>query len=251
MGSNPAKVEKKVSAWLQVCMGRILSRILKLGVSDSPFIKSSRPSQNVGVPLPQNRHHLLQVKQIFLFYYFFSKKKNEDISQEIWTDRNDTNFHCFQLNLVPLPIPQKFVAVCIKRPWVMNVKWNIFIILKLTKAVICYGKLVHEICLHILIMDNCVELLAKCHFSVYICIMLRSIHIMKICLGLIYMLKFWCTSLIRRKSVANFSFNLCLFHMHFWQENAVQSNMGIARFSPKTVSHHAFIWIILTCMHYH
>ena len=71
-----------VSAWLQVCMGRALSRILKIGVWDSPFIKIWRPSLNVGVPLPQNRHHLLQVKLIFLFYYFFSKK-NEDISQEI------------------------------------------------------------------------------------------------------------------------------------------------------------------------
>ena len=33
--------------------GRVITRILKVGVLDSLFIKSRSPSQKVGVPLPQ------------------------------------------------------------------------------------------------------------------------------------------------------------------------------------------------------
>ena len=36
----------------------ILTRILKLGVWDSLFIKSRSPSQKVGLPLPKNRSHI-------------------------------------------------------------------------------------------------------------------------------------------------------------------------------------------------
>ena len=42
---------------------RVLTRILKVGVRDSLFIKSRSPSQKVGVPLPKNR------SPIFLFFH--------------------------------------------------------------------------------------------------------------------------------------------------------------------------------------
>ena len=35
---------------------------------------------------------------------------------------------------------------------------------------------------------------------------------------------------------------MCLFHMHFWQENALQCNMVVVCFSPRTVSRHAVKW---------
>ena len=42
---------------------RVLTRILKVGVRDSLFIKSRSPSQKVGVPLPKNRSPI--------FFFFF------------------------------------------------------------------------------------------------------------------------------------------------------------------------------------
>ena len=36
--------------------------------------------------------------------------------------------------------------------------------------------------------------------------------------------------------------NMCLIHTHFLQENALQCNMEIIRFSPKTVSRYAVKW---------
>ena len=44
---------------------RVLTRILKVGVRDSLFVKSRSPSQKVWVPLPQNR------SPIFFFFFFF------------------------------------------------------------------------------------------------------------------------------------------------------------------------------------
>ena len=44
---------------------RVLTRIVKVGVLDSLFVKSRSPSQKVGVPLPQNRSHF------FLVFFFF------------------------------------------------------------------------------------------------------------------------------------------------------------------------------------
>ena len=47
-----------------ICLGtRVLTRILKVGVRDSLFVKSRSSSQKVGVPLPQNRSPI--------FFYFF------------------------------------------------------------------------------------------------------------------------------------------------------------------------------------
>ena len=45
-------------------------------------------------------------------------------------------------------------------------------------------------------------------------------------------------------------FYMCLFHMHFWQENALQYNMVIVRFSPKTISRHKSNDITLTSTRY-
>ena len=54
-----------------------------------------------------------------------------------------------------------------------------------------------------------------------------------------YLLTFQSTALIHGNSLGikiSSVFNICLFYMHFRQENALQSNMVIVRFSPKTVS---------------
>ena len=66
----------------------------------------------------------------------------------------------------------------------------------------------------------------------------------KTCPGLLPKLKFRSTALICRKSLDNLVLflNICLSHMHFWQENALQCNMEIVRFSPKTFSRHAVKW---------
>ena len=52
----------------------------------------------------------------------------------------------------------------------------------------------------------------------------------------------YCFDLLKKSWWFSSIFNMCLFHMHVWQENALQSHMVIVRFSPKTVSQHAVIW---------
>ena len=108
-------------------------------------------------------------------------------------------------------------------------------------SIIFYRKLIYAIYPHILIMDTSFELPAKRHFNVYICTVLRSIHAMKKCPGLLHQLKFRSAALICRKSLDNLVLflNMCLIHMHFLQENALQCNMEIVQFSPKKVSRHA------------
>ena len=86
-------------------------------------------------------------------------------------------------------------------------------------------------------MNTCSELPTKGHFNVYICIILRSVHATKKISGTSLLAE----TLICRKSLDNLvlfltCFNMCLFHMHVWQENALQSNMVIVPFSPKPVS---------------
>ena len=63
----------------------------------------------------------------------------------------------------------------------------------------------------------------------------------KKCPGLLNQLKFRSAALICRKSLDNLVLflNMCLIHMHFLQENALQCNMEIVPFSPKKVSRHA------------
>ena len=48
---------------LLLLLYRVLTRVLKVGVRDSLFIKSRSPSQKVGVPLPKNRSPI--------FFFFF------------------------------------------------------------------------------------------------------------------------------------------------------------------------------------
>ena len=57
----------------------------------------------------------------------------------------------------------------------------------------------------------------------------------KKCPGLLHQLKFRSAALICRKSLDNLVLflNMCLIHMHFLQENALQCNMEIVQFSPK------------------
>ena len=44
-----------ITFWEKSKVVRVLTRILKVGVRDSLFIKGRSPSQKIGVPLPKNR----------------------------------------------------------------------------------------------------------------------------------------------------------------------------------------------------
>ena len=99
-------------------------------------------------------HHVLQVKQILLFYGVCSKTF-KNISQETWTNPPDAPlFYCFSVKVNTLSTKKvQLVANCMKWSRVLWTLSETFLNQNQLSSIICYRKLLNQIYPHILVMD--------------------------------------------------------------------------------------------------